>query len=103
MTKETNIAKNTSLIVTIGVLLFSAGGLFYVSYDTAKEAKAETKALGLRMTAAETNVARFEGIMSERTKNIQDTVKTIREDMTKLLENLELSEGSSDAKSKAQT
>ena len=97
-----NATKNQSLMVTIAVLLFSAGGLFYVSYDTAKDAKAAAKALELRMTAAETSAARFEGAMSERTKNIQDTVKTISENMQKLLDNLELSEGSSDAKSEAQ-
>lgn len=95
--------KTGIFLVTIGVLLFSAGGLFYVSYDTAKDAKLKTEALELRMTVAETSAARFEGVMSERTKSIQDTVKTISENMQKLLENLELSEGSSDAEGETQT
>ena len=95
--------ERTGLIVTIAVLLFSAGGLFYVSYDTAKDAKSRTEALELRMTAAETSAARFEGAMSERTKNIQDTVKTISENMMKLLENLELSDEGYNAESKTQT
>lgn len=95
--------KDNSFLIAIGVLLFSAGGLFYVSYDTANSAKLKTEALELRMTASETKAARFEGIMNERTRNIQDNVKTINENVMKLLENLELAEGSYDGKGKTKS
>ena len=97
------LVKDNRLLVTIGVLLFSAGGLFYVSYDTAKSAKTKTESLEIRMNTVEREAARFEGVMNERTQNIQENVKTIGENIIKLLENLELSEGNSDAKSEAQT
>lgn len=95
--------KNYSLILTIAVMLFMSGGLFYVSYDTAKSAKTKSENLEIRMNALETSSARFEGIMNERTRNIQDDVRTINENVMKLLENLELVEGNNDDKNKAQS
>jgi len=84
--------KNYSLLLSIIVIVFAAGGLFYVAYDTAKTAKSKAEALEMRMVAVETAAARFEGIMNERTRNIQDNVTMINQNVMTLLENLELSE-----------
>lgn len=93
-----------ALGIIVGIILALGAGFsfLYVSYDNAKDARGiavsvaelvrtTSKDLEKRINIIETEQARFEGIMSERTMNIQDNVKTIKENIQTLMENLELS------------
>ena len=66
-----------SVILVIVLTLSSMVGAGYIAYDNAKTAKSQAERNAKAISDLETNQARFEGVIDERTKNTQADVKRI--------------------------
>jgi hypothetical protein len=75
-TVKINLTKiGAGLIIVIS--LASVVGAGYIAYDNAKSAKTKVDALEHRVQTIETERAKFEGMIDERTKNTAQRVEQV--------------------------
>lgn len=77
-TLKLNLTK-MGLIVAIMLGVSSIVGGAMISYDNAKEAKATSKANAIAIMEVRLKQEKFEGIIEERTRNIQSDVSEIKD------------------------
>ena len=80
-------------ILGIILILASAVGAAYITYDTSKSNRVHISALELRVRENERRQDKFEGIMEERTKNILEHVAKVEDFMQRLNETWEFVDG----------
>ena len=75
-TIKINLTKIGVMLVIVLTLCSVVGG-GYIAYDNAKTAKVASAENARKIGVIETNQARFEGVIDERTKNTQKRVDDI--------------------------
>ena len=75
-TMRINLSKLATILVIVMTLASVVGG-GYIAYDNAKCAKSQATANAVKIQQLELKQAKFEGVIDERTSNIQNDIKRI--------------------------
>jgi hypothetical protein len=75
-TVKVNLTKIATLLVVIMTMASVVGG-GYIAYDNAKCAKEQASVNASRIQQIELKQAKFEGVIDERTSNMQTDIKRI--------------------------